>query len=125
MIERIDIKQFNMTNEKVINTCLLYIELGDNYFLYVGEYYGQQPKGDDHDDHSLGWEDVYFNFRNKIKRDAIVSVDRLYNEKYDNWRIELEANGYPNPLRLYFETEAECEIMYQRLDEFIFGSKKQ
>jgi hypothetical protein len=119
--KHIDIEQFDLANEKVSEKVHLYIELGDNYFLYTAEYYAEQPKAEDKDDHTFGWEDIYANFRIKIKREAFVSVDINWIHKRELWCVELEANGYPNTVKLYFKKQRDAETVCKALDEYIFN----
>lgn len=122
MAQRIDIKQFDMHNEKVSEPILLFIELGDNYLRYVAEYYGEQPKAEDGEDKSLGWEEMYQNFDIKIKREHLVSLDKNWIHKRQLWRVEVEATGYPNSLIWYFKKEKEAINLYKILDDFIFST---
>lgn len=119
--ERVDIKQFDMANEKVTEPICLYFELHDKYFLYVGEYYCEIPTAEDSDDHSMGWKDSYSKFTIKIKKRSIVSVELNWVAKREIYKVEMEVEGYPTSISLYFETEKEAEVIYAKLDKYIFG----
>lgn len=123
MKDKIDIKQFDLHNEKVTEPVSLYIELGSDYLMYVAEYYGEQPASEDKEDHSLGWESIYQNFKIKVKKSAIVSLEINWNNKREIWQVEVEANGYPNSIKFYFEKERDAEVVYKKLDEYIFNEK--
>lgn len=123
MTEKIDIKQFDLDNEKVSEPIRLYVELSERYLLYVGEYYAEEPVAEDSEDHSLGWKDKYANFRIKIKKEQLVSLECQWIEKRQLWNVEIEANGYPNTIRFYFKTEKEADVMFNRLDDYIFNNK--
>lgn len=120
-VKRIDINQFNMANEKVSESVHLYIQLSDDYFIYAAEYYGEEPIAEDKDDHAMGWKEMYQNFFIKIKRQSLVSLDKNWNNKREFWQVEVEANGYPNTIKLYFKTEKEAQGIYDTLDKFIFN----
>ncbi len=124
MIEKIDIKQFDLHNEKVTEPVNLYIEFGNDYLMYVAEYYGEQPKAEDKDDHTLGWEPIYQNFKIKVKRECFVSVEINWNNKREMWQVELEASGYPNTIKFYFQTERDAQVVYKKLDEYVFNIKE-
>ena len=119
--ETININHFSLANEKVVEPISMYIELGENYLIYAAEYYGQIPNAADAEDHSLGWKDIYANFRIKIKRDLICSVEILWIEIRQVWKVEIECNGYPNTIGFYFATQKPAIIVYEKLDKFIFG----
>lgn len=122
-VKRIDIKQFDMANERLIEPIHLYIELADNYLLYAAEYYGEQPKSEDKEDHLLGWEEIYANFKIKVKRETLVSLDKNWVNKRKLWQVECEANGYPNSIKWFFKTEKEADAVYKELDNYIFNNK--
>lgn len=119
-MERIDIKHFDLANENLTESNHLYIELGDNYLIYAADYYSEVPVAEDQDDHTLGWKDRYNYFIIKIKRESFVSIDLNWLEKRQLYRVELEANGYPNTVTFYFKTQKEAEAVYKKLDAFIF-----
>ena len=119
-VERIDIKQFDMANEQVINTDHLYVELADNYFFYAGKYQAKHPKGDNPEDHSLGWENRRMNFRIKIKREQLIALELRFIEYRGIWSIDIDAMGYPVTIKIYFEKGADAKILYDKLDTYIF-----
>lgn len=118
--KRIDIEQFDLANEKVTERVHLYIELADNYLLYAAEYYAEHPVSEDKDDHTMGWEDIYSNFRIKVKRETLVSLDINWIHKREMWQVEVEANGYPNTIKFYFKKRKAAEAIWKELDEYIF-----
>lgn len=121
MVKIIDIKQFDLVNEKITEPITLQIELAENYLLYRGEYYGQIPK--DVEDKQLGWKDYYQNFIIKIIRSTICSLEKRWVVDGDIWMVEIEANGYPNSIHFQFQTEKEADAVYNELDFYIFGPK--
>lgn len=120
MPERIDIVQFDLANEKVIHSKCLYIELGQNYFMYAGNYTSSKPVADDSEDHTLGWQESATFFKHKILKSSVVSVEIRWIEKRKYWCVEMECNGHPTTISLYFQTKIEAEPIYQKLDKFIF-----
>lgn len=118
--ERIDIAPFDRQNEHIRKCYYLYVQLFDEYLLYAGKYLGEIPVADDPQDHSMGWKNKAANFMVKIKREAFVSVEYFWERTYEVYHVELEANGYPNSLTLYFQTEKEAEAMYNKLTKYIF-----
>ncbi len=118
-MERIDIKQFDLENEKVTEAIQLSIELHDRFLIYEAEYYSEVPVSDD--DHSMGWKNVYNKFRIKIKRPLFISVEFHWLDLRELYKVEIEARGYSNTLKFYFKTEKEAENVYQKLDNYIFS----
>jgi len=120
-MERINIEQFDMANEQVLEKSHLYIELTDTYLVYAAKYVCKQPIADDKDDHSLGWEEIAVNFHIKIKREHIVSLERNWVHKRRIYDVQVEINGYPASLKFYFQTSQGMLKVYKKLDEYIFG----
>ena len=92
--ERIDIKNFDLQNEKFIDCSYLYVELGHNYFIYAAKYCSNTPKNKD--DHALGREEKFENFKIKVLRNSIVSVEKRWLDRTEVWAVEIECNGFPN-----------------------------
>lgn len=119
-VERIEISHIDLEFEKNMLTQEAYIELHDNYFRYRSVYDSEVPK--DSNDLGLGWKDEFHDFDIRIKRENIVSCDKSWNDKKDYWRIEIEANGYPETLRIFF-SKGNFESMqkaYELLCDYIF-----
>jgi hypothetical protein len=119
-MERIEIKHFDLEFEKNIQTTEAFIELHDTYFRYVSIHDSEVPK--DKDDVNMGWEEKYHDFDIRVKRENIVSVEKYWNDKHNFWQLELEANGYPNTVNLYFEKNNEVLMKeaFDKLCKWIF-----
>lgn len=117
---KIEIKLFDLPFEKRNETIECFVELHEKHFRYKAEYYSQQAK--DKNDLVIGWDDAYNNWDIKIRRDAIVSVEKFWDNKNNYWRIELEMFGYPNVIMFYYEQEDEDEMnrVFDILSNFIF-----
>jgi hypothetical protein len=117
---RIDIKLFDLPFEKRAETLECFVEINEKYLRYKAEYYSQQARNKE--DLAMGWDDCYNNWDIKIKRDAFISVEKFWDNKNNYWRLELEANGYPNVIILYYEQENEDELhrVFNLLSNFVF-----
>jgi len=117
---RINIKQFELEFEKEIQSLESYIELGKSVFTYRMNYNSQTPK--DNNDTSLGWEESYKDITICIKKEAFVSIEKYWSQRNNYWNLQLEANGFPSTINIYFEEENEDEMnkVYQKLYKFIF-----
>jgi hypothetical protein len=122
--ERIDIASFDLANEKLNDVKHMYIELGGNYFLYSAKYYGEEPVSEDKEDHSAGWKEKKSDFIIKVKKENIASIELYYLNNRDYWNIEIEVNGYPSAIRLYFKTKKELLPVFNKIDEYVFGTNK-
>ena len=115
----IHIKQFDIENERNINTLNFFIELTPYYFRWFGEYDSEIPK--DTNDHKLGWDEKHTCHDLQIKRTSLCSVEKIWDDKNNYWRVELEANGFPNTITLYFkEMDKEVDTVHTALIQYIF-----
>lgn len=103
MVKKIEIKHFDLEFEKNMETQEAYIELHENYFRYVSVHDSDMPKNKD--DVSLGWGSEFHNFDTRIKRESFVSVEKVWKDRQNYWVIELEANGYPVTIFIYYQKE--------------------
>lgn len=122
-MEQILIKHFDLANEKIIKRGHLFVVLADEYFKYSAEYYSEVPKASDPDDHSMGWEERYNKFVIKLKKESIVAVEMRWLDKRECWSVELESNGYPNTISIFFELESEAEEFHHKIDTYVFGNQ--
>lgn len=117
-MERVDIEFIDLPNEHIIKPYYMYFKLFENYLFHTGKYLCEIPKGDDPKDHTLGWKFISRNFKSKVKRSAIVSVEMFWEEEGEYYRVEAEATGYSVPIRAYFKDEKTAEKLYNRLSEY-------
>lgn len=117
--ERIDIEQIDLTKEKCTESVHLFIEFGENYFRYVGEYYAEE----ENDDEMLGKKDTYHRWDEKIKRENICVIDLRWSLNNKCYMVEIEASGKGENILLFFKKEKDAQKVYDRLDEFIFGTE--
>ena len=123
MLERIDIKLFDLPNERIIESRYYFIEFSEDYILISAEYYSKVPVSETPDDHSMGWKDKYTNYTNKVRRERAVSIDKIWRDKNEHWEIQLEFDGYSQPLYIYFETKQEADDFFEKIDKFIFNKQ--
>jgi hypothetical protein len=123
MAEKIQIKHFDLEFERNMQTTESYVELHDTYFKYVSKYDSEIPK--DQNDLLQGWEEKFYDFDLRIKREYFVSVEKYWNDKNENWRIELEITGYPGTVNLYYQKKCEKEMdeTFNKLFNWVFNIK--
>lgn len=118
--DKIEIKHFDLEFERNFQTTESYLELHDTYLRYVAKYDSEHPK--DREDLLAGWEERFHDFDTRIKRDAFISVEYYWNDKNNYWQLEMEANGYPVAITLYFEkgNEKEMNTVFFKLFAWVF-----
>lgn len=119
MSEKIDIKHIDLKYEKNFETIEAFIELHENYFRYASKYYCDELKNKD--DEGMGWDEGKFHqFDLKIKRKNIVSLEINWASASEVWNVEIEVNGYPSSINIYYKTEKEAEALHNKLFNYIF-----
>jgi len=118
---KIDLKQIDLEFEKEIESQEYYIELHETYLRNVGVYDAKVPV--DKDDLFRGYEEVYREFDLRFKREWFTSVEKFWDDKQNVYRIDLEINGYPNTIQVYFakDDKEECEKVFKILFNWIFN----
>lgn len=108
-MEKIEIRHFDLEFERNVQTTECFVELHDTYFRYKAVYDSEVPN--DQNDLLQGWKDMFYDFDMRLKRDSFVSVESLWNDKGNHWQIELEINGYPGTVNLYYKKEDKYSMM--------------
>lgn len=121
IIERIEIKHFDLEFERNMETQESFIELHDTYLQYKAIYDSEIPK--DKEDLLQGWKSVFYNFDLRLKRECFVSVEKFWLDKSDQWRIELEVSGYPSTVNLYYSKGDEKNMLevFEKLFKWVFN----
>lgn len=114
----LQVEIFDLENEKDIQLLEGKIELHKTYLLHRLMYYSQTPT--DSDVLGKSWQDSYKNYELRIKRNSFVSIEKRWMDNTDTWRIELESNGYPDTVILYFKDEDKMQVVYNILFKYIF-----
>jgi len=97
---RIEVKHFDLEFERNMETQESFIELHDTYLKYKAIYDSEIPE--DKEDLMRGWKPMFYDFDLRIKKEHFVSVEKFWIDKSDQWRLELEANGYPSTVNVYY-----------------------
>jgi hypothetical protein len=76
IIEKINIPQLDLENQKVTEAIELSIEIRDNSIVYIGKFFADEPKNID--DKDLGWENVFNSFRLVASKIKIAGVEKSW-----------------------------------------------
>lgn len=116
---RVDIVQIELEEEKDIEPVELYVEFGENYLFYAAEYYANCPKNPS--DIELGWENKFFKYSYKFRREQISSVEKRWMRKTEVYKVSFEVAGFSMEISFYFKREVDQKKFYNLLDKFVFG----
>jgi hypothetical protein len=121
---RIDIKPVNTRGKEITEHFEEYIQIEDEHLIYVGRYYCNEweEDGDEGEVDKLvkianKKENIYRDFYEKYKRQALLGVEKYYSEKDNSWTIELQGHCY---ISFNVATEKEAQKIFDALDKWIF-----
>ena len=121
---RVDLKSCNTRTQKVTHFIEEYLEFDMNYVIWSGAYWADdmnlfpdEKEADKLVKLSLQ-ECTYYNWTKKVKRSAILSVEKYFSADDDCWCIQLHGHVC---VSISLETEAEAEEIYRLFDNWIFG----
>lgn len=118
-MEKIEIKHFDLEFEKNIQSTECFVELHDTYFRYKAVYDSEVPE--DQNDLLRGWKDMFYDFDLRIKREQFVSVEYFWNDKDSHYRIEMEVNGFPSTVNLYYKEKEQMFEVFEKLFKWVFN----
>jgi len=123
-MERIEIVHFDLEFERNIQTTESYVELHYTYLRYVSKYDCEVPK--DRDDLAQGWIEKFRDFELCLKRENFVTVEKYWDDLQDYWEVQMEINGFPKTLVLYFEkaNTKRMEEVFLKLFNWVFPYAK-
>lgn len=121
MIERFEIKQFDLEFEKNMQTQFSFVEIHDTYLRYAAQYDSEVPNNKY--DLSLGWKATYYDFDLRVKRKSFISVEKWWIDKFEYWKLELEIEGYPNTINIHYRKEQEKTMLevFEKLFKWVFN----
>lgn len=120
---RIEIKPFNLSEQKIKSTTEAFLELHDNYIRYRMQFVADELKSTDGDE-ALGWEEKETNFDLWAKRECISSVEKWKCTNIARWKIIISVTGQSTDATIYFRTEGGCDEVFQKLLKYIFNGNQ-
>lgn len=120
-MERIEIKHLDLEFERNMQTQESFIELHDTYLQYKAIYDSEIPE--DKEDLMRGWKDMFYDFDLRIKRENFVSVEKYWDDKGGHWKLEIEVNGYPGTINLYYHKKDKVIMLevFEKIFKWIFN----
>jgi hypothetical protein len=117
-IEKINIPQIDLENQKITESIELSIEIRDNSIVYTGRFYADEPK--DTEDKNLGWENVFNSFRLVAAKDKISGIEKNWLPKAKRWTVYIFVDGIAADIKVYFKRESEAETFFDKLHKWLY-----
>lgn len=118
VIEKINIPQLNLENQKVTESIELSIEIRNNSIVYTGKFYADEPK--DTEDKGLGWENVFNSFRLVAAKDKISGIEKSWVTNSKKWIVYIFVDGIASDIKVYFKRESEAEEFFHKLHKWLY-----
>lgn len=115
---RIELKPLDLERQKDIDPQVFFVELTPGYLQYRAMFTAKEP--DNEYDPDLGWHSVYRDFDWRIQRGALTSIDKVYKEEHDLWKIIITISGSNTDVELFFDLQADCCAAYEVLCNYLF-----
>ena len=126
-MERIELKFVNLRNQEITKQIDGGITLYDDVLHYRHKFRASEPI--DSDDKLKGWEEVKNQFERIISRDRVACLDLEFiqateaNQNQENrWMVTIVCDGASVEVKVYFETEPEAKIVYNKLVSWKYGN---
>lgn len=117
---KFDIQLFDLAKETNFTVYHSYIELQSKCFRYRMAYRSDQWIDDD--DETRGKRNLLTDVDLKIKKEYFVSIAKYWRDQENGkyWYIEIEFNGYPNNVKIYFAADNRkgMEEIYDALEKY-------
>lgn len=118
VIEKINIPQLNLENQKVTESIELSIEIRNNCIIYTGKFFADEPK--DVEDKGLGWENVFNSFRLVAAKDKISGIEKSWLPNAKKWIVYIFVDGIAADIKVYFKREGETEVFFDKLHKWLY-----
>lgn len=118
VIEKINIPQINLENQKITDFTELSLEIRDNSVVYTARFYADEPK--DENDKSLGWHNVFNSFKIISAKPNIAGIEKSWLPHAKKWAVYIFVNGFSNDLKMYFKREGEAEEVFNKLHKWLY-----
>ncbi len=118
IIEKIDIPQISLSQQKITDFIELSIELRDNSVVYTAKFYADEPIDDK--DEGLGWQNNFNSFKCIASKTAISGIEKDFLKDTKKWAVYIMVSGFNNDIKVYFKRESEAESLFDKLHKWLY-----
>lgn len=115
----VQIKPMALRNQKMDSDGELRLEFYDKHFIYIGDFFAEEPK--DTEDHSLGWETIRNYFEIVIDKKAVAGFEKSWNQIHNHWSVYIFVNGMAQDIKLFFKTQLEADMITTKLINYLYA----
>ncbi len=128
-IETITYKIIAMRNQRPHENTEAVLRLFDDHVEWLADFDADEPKSDEQNDHSMGWEKVHSYYHIIVTRENISSIEMEFQqtpEKYaqvdkDKWGVYIVKPG--QEIKMWFRSKAKAEEIFFKLKEWLLNNK--
>lgn len=118
VIEKINIPNINLENQKVTDFTELSLEIRDNSVVYTARFYADEPR--DESDKELGWQNVFNCFTTVASKQHIAGIEKSWLSQAKKWAVYIMVDGFTNDIKMYFKRESEAELVFNKLHKWLY-----
>lgn len=118
VIEKINIPQIDLENQKITDFTELSLEIRDNSVMYAARFYADEPK--DENDKELGWHNVFNRFRLVASKSNIAGIEINWLNHAKKWSVLILVDGFQNDIKMYFKRESEAQSLFDKLHKWLY-----
>jgi len=117
-IEKINIPQIDLENQKITDFTELSLEIRENSVMYTARFYADEPK--DANDKELGWENVFNAFKLVASKQNIAGIEINWIDRAKKWSVLILVTGFSNDIKMYFKRESEAQTVFDKLHKWLY-----
>lgn len=118
---RIDIKPCNTKGQEITKFIEYFIELNEETYICKASYWCKEWEIDGNDIDNMirasSQKPVYRDYQTKIKKTAILRIEKYYDKLNEAWCIQLDGHVTDD---IHLSTEKDAEELYDLLDKWLF-----
>lgn len=126
-MEEIKYKVIAMRNQRPKENTEAVLKLFDDHLEWTADFEAEEPKSDEYNDHSQGWEDIRSYYCIVTKKEHIFSVElefqqtpeRLANVDKDKWVVRIIQRG--TDISMYFRTKKKADEVFETVKKWLIN----
>lgn len=117
--KKIPVEPVTLARQQLVNgPRMMELELADTWFAYRFKFKAEEPQKNDD---KLPWVATDNDFHGIFKKDHIAGLEKHWLQECKRWKIIISIDGYGYDICIYFKRQAECEAVFDQLNEYFFA----
>jgi hypothetical protein len=129
-MEEIKYKVIAMRNQKPKENTEAVLQLYDDYIEWLADFEADEPKSEETNDHSQGWETIRAYYHIVVRRERIGSIEMEFQQTPERWK-EIDKDKWGvyiitpgQSIKLWFRTHSKAQEVFNKLKDWLLKEKK-